>query len=445
MTDRSVLQVTVEAVQRLALGTGAEVSFFTATHPFVPGSVLRGALAAAWIAENGPPGPRNDRTSDFRALFDGRYRYGALHLVGSAIVPVSARLCKYPKRDAGCEWQAVDAAFETGIACPSCGGPTEQGKGQVLLPSGVVLDRLTRTSIAPGTAKAKDGELYAHGALPAGSTLTGVIHGRHPWLEYPRSLRLGGRRTVGGSAYFRAAPVVPSPSPELSPHSDRIVIRLSTPAIFTDVAGRPCLEPDSDLDLSGCRVQSPSWARPVKWQGWHAASRLPKPEELCAAAGSTYQVTGNGESLRRLAERLPREGIGLRRTEGFGAAEVVTLPWRPPPPAKSQHTAADDALTRRHAQVTELSLDQAERRWLIAALRELQLQGQRWPADPAGAAQLADLILARPAASDFSGRQRETLRDLFTEPDTKLLRDLNTLLLAEIPPEVPSPGALEAE
>ena len=205
MTENGALRVSVLARQRLALGVGSEVSYFTGTHPFVPGSVLRGALAAAWIAEYGPPAAGSSDEARFRDLFDGHIRYGALHVPGTGLVPVSAWLCKYPKNDS-CARQAVDAAFEARGDCPACGGPMQQGKGQFLLPDGMALDRITRTSIDPKTAKAKDGELYAHAALPEGTQLSGLIHGRDSWLEKPRRLRLGGRRTVGGAAEYEAVP-----------------------------------------------------------------------------------------------------------------------------------------------------------------------------------------------------------------------------------------------
>jgi CRISPR-associated protein Csx10 len=349
VTGPGTLRVTVTARQRLALGVASEVSYFTGTHSFAPGSVLRGALAAAWIAENGPPTAGSGAA--FRELFDGPVRYGPMFVPGTAVVPVSVRRCKYP-RDARCASQAVDEAFETGRDCPACHGPLEPGKGQVMLPAGITEERITRTSIDPQTGKAADGELYAHGALPAGTILTGYIYGRDPWLERPRRLRLGGRRTVSGAADYQAVPLrpaeedqVPNDWPGLpsttesgrpaerilepSGHSEvHLVIRLVSPAIFVDAAGRPSLEPDPLLDLGGARV-SRRWARPVIWSGWHAASRLPKPEEVCAVAGSTYVITGPPGTLHELAERLPRDGAGLRRTEGFGDIRLATQ--RPSP------------------------------------------------------------------------------------------------------------------
>jgi CRISPR-associated protein Csx10 len=455
VTGRGGLRVTVTARQRLALGVGSEVSYFTGTHPFAPGSVLRGALAAAWIAENGLPAAGSGAAA-FRDLFDGPIRYGPMFVPGTVVVPVSARRCKYP-RDARCESQAVDEAFETGSCCPACNGPLEPGKGQVILPGDVSLERITRTSIDPATAKAADGELYAHGALPAGTVLTGYIHGRDPWLARPRRLRLGGRRTVSGAADYQAVPLRPAeqdqmpnewpglPPPTGLPHpagslpaspghnGARLVIRLASPAVFVDAAGRPSLQPDPVLDLDGAIVER-RWARPATWSGWHAASRLPKPDEVCAIAGSTYRITGQVGVLRDLAERLPREGAGLRRAEGFGDIRIAWQPWRPPAPAAPGQTlaAADAKVTEWLEDLRGLALDPPQLRWVVDALRELQLARERQVAGTVGDGHdIVTDLLGRAAAGGFSGRRREQLRALFTKPDPRQLRDLTMLLLAE--------------
>jgi len=456
VTGRGSLRVTVTARQRLALGVGSEVSYFTGTHPFAPGSVLRGALAAAWIAENGPPTAARGAAA-FRDLFDGPIRYGPMFVPGTVVVPASARRCKYP-RDARCESQAVDEAFETGSRCPACLGPLEPGKGQVILPGDVSPERITRTSIDPATAKAADGELYAHGALPAGTALTGYIHGRDAWLERPRQLRLGGRRTVSGSADYQAVPLGPgeeefmpnewpglavgngpaqpagSQVPPASGQDTSLVIRLTSPAVFTDAAGRPRLEPDPALDLDGTTVER-RWTRPVTWSGWHAASRLPKPDEVCAVAGSTYRLTGPAGTLRGLAERLPREGAGLRRAEGFGDIRIARQPWRPPPSMAraGQAPAAADVPVRAWLQdLHALTLDPPQLRWVADALRELQLARERQPVTGDDGQDAISVLFGRAAAGEFSGRQRERLRVLFTQPGPQQLRDLTTLLLAEL-------------
>jgi CRISPR-associated protein Csx10 len=466
VTGSGILQVTVTARQRLALGVASEVSYFTGTHSFAPGSVLRGALAAAWIAEHGPPSD-GDAAVAFRELFDGPIRYGPMYVPGTVLVPVSVRLCKYP-RDENCRAQAVDEAFETGANCPACHGPLEPGKGQILLPGGIAAERITRTSINPATAKAADGELYAHGALPAGTALTGYIYGRHTWLERPRQLRLGGRRTVGGSGDYHAVPLGPAEErnmpndwpglaastgsaqpagnqiPAGNRDDTRLVIRLASPAVFVDAAGRPTLEPDPFLDLDGAAVER-RWTRPVTWSGWHAASRLPKPGEVCAIPGSTYQLTGPAGTLRSLAERLPREGAGLRRAEGFGDIRIARHPWRPPASTARAGEAAVVADTQVRTWLQDLhglALDPPQFRWVADALRELQLARERRAGQTAiltddDGQDIVSVLLGRAAAGGFSGRQRDRLSTLFTQPDPQQLRDLTTLLLAELAGNTP--------
>src|SRR5207342_235085 len=93
--------------------------------------------------------------------------------------------------------------------------------------------------------------------------------------------------------------------------------------------------------------------------------------------------------------------------------------------------AADAAVIAWLEDVRHLILDPPQLRWVADALRELQLARER----PAGAAAVGGQdtvtdLLGRAAAGGFSGRQREQLRTLFTEPDPRQLRDLTTLVLA---------------
>ena len=298
--------------------------------------------------------------------------------------------------------------------------------------------------------------MYAHGALPAGTILTGYIHGRDPWLERPRRLRLGGRRTVSGSADYQAVPLRPAEEDQMpnewpglappagsarpaeslpaSPGRDdtRLVIRLASPAVFVDAAGRPSLEPDPVLDLDGATVER-RWARPATWSGWHAASRLPKPDEVCAIAGSTYRITGPAGTLRE-SRRAAAPGGGRAAPR----RRVRRHPDRPGALAAARHgrarpasVAADAAVTAWLDDVRDLALDPPQLRWVADALRELQLaRERRAPAAGDGQDTVTEL-LGRAAAGGFSGRQREQLRTLFTEPDPRQLRDLTTLVLAE--------------
>ena len=175
--------------------------------------------------------------------------------------------------------------------------------------------------------------------------------------------------------------------------------------------------------------------------GWHAASALPKPEELCAAPGSTYRLSGPAGVLQELAQRLPAEGVGLRRTEGFGALEVATGPWRPrgqdsPPASGTGGAGADERLIGLSATIQDLGLSDDQKRWVISALRDLQLDRERTASgqtQPADAEDLVSFLLGQPTAQDLSGRQRDGLRTVFGETSPQLLRDLATLLASAAP------------
>jgi CRISPR-associated protein Csx10 len=434
--NASLLHVTVTARQPLALGVASEVSFFTDSHPYVPGSVLRGALAAAWIADYGPPAAGTDHAREFQRLFDGAIRFGPLYPVGSHRTPLSVLRCKYPINP-GCAAAAVDAAFEAVGPCPGCDRPLEPSKGELDTPTDARPRRVVRTSIDQDTMRAKEGELYAHAAIPAGTVLTGTLYGRDRWLEQPRELRLGGRRSVGGAADYTATPATGTPPPATA----ELVIRLASPAVFVDIAGRPRLDPDPTLDLpDGVHIER-AWVRRMIWSGWHAASRLPKPPDLCATPGSTYRLTGAPQVLADLAERLLRDGVGLRRVEGFGVTEIATAPWRPPQQAPPTEPAAADTTTagasaalvqQRLQLLRDLGLQPPEQRWLIGALRGLQIEQQRGITDtthPATLDKILDQLLAQPTAADLSGRQRETIRTAVADLDPTALRDLTTLTI----------------
>jgi CRISPR-associated protein Csx10 len=68
-------------------------------------------------------------------------------------------------------------------------------------------------------------------------------------------------------------------------------------------------------------------ARHDRLRGWNAAHGLPRQDEWAVARGSTYVYLFEGDDSGRVAlherlDRLARDGLGLRRNEGFGDAVV---------------------------------------------------------------------------------------------------------------------------
>jgi CRISPR-associated protein Csx10 len=402
-----MLEVTVQPHQGLVIGGIAEVGVNKTSLPYVPGSTLRGALAAAWIREHGEP-QAHPRRSEFIDLFEGEIRYGLLLQDGTGVVPLTVRRCKYPT-EAECSTWCEDAAYAPeAIACPHCGGGVESGKGEV---SGVLSRRVLRAALGDD-GRAKDGYLYARYELARERAYQGTISGTHPWLEEKRTIWIGGRTTTSGRAAFHAVSAGHLPVPASRHPDGALVIRLTAPAILVDDAGRPTLDPVPELlrllELPREALKKAQrWTRPQRVGGWHAASGLPKPTEIAVAMGSTVVLhlaeTGN-------LARLRREGIGLRRTEGHGSLELNPAPWRPgtretvPPQAVDGGPLAD---------VRRLGLLDRERevRWLLGRGRQALVERER------GRSHAVNDFFDERVAIHFSDEQADAVRRLFTAPD----------------------------
>ncbi|PZT74175.1 MULTISPECIES: type III-B CRISPR module-associated Cmr3 family protein [unclassified Streptomyces] len=348
-----MLDVHATPVQPLAMGRRPRGLAPVAGHHHVPGSVLRGALAAAWIAEFGPPqhAATAHRTS-FHELFEGHARFGPLLAPGSRVVPLSVHTCKYLPTP-GCAQGGYDEATDSGPRphrCPACGeSPLVVGRGQVELGPDSPMSIIETTRIqltAQETAATgqiftrqefapRSGRPDAERQALSGRIATATLHDDQvAWLTTDRVLRLGGRRGTSGEVHYRAVPAAgpPTPTGNLFNKDGALILRLLSPAILVDAAGRPSNRPDPELLAETLGVVSVdierSWTRWERVGGWNAVARIPKPEDLATAAGSVYllKLTGTPESAG--LARIVQDGIGLRRAEGYG---WLTLgPWRQP-------------------------------------------------------------------------------------------------------------------
>jgi len=428
MADRpALLEVRVTAEEPLALGVVPQSGNVVDSWAHVPGSVLRGALAAAWIAEHGPPNAAPPTAHEgFLRLFEGEVRYGRLLADGSAIEPLSVRRCKYRPRP-GCRQTAEDLAADHNgdpparlESCPACGGPLALGKGRVV---GVRLEEVGRTELDDDET-AKQGNLFTRRQLPAGTVLRGRIAGADPWLaQPPERIWLGGRRSTGGRARLAITPASPTPA---RPRTDgKILLRLEAPAILVDRATRPLLDlPEDELSETldtQVRVER-RWLRPTLARGWHAASGLPKPVDHALAAGSTFLLsTATGTSPDPAAlSRLAEAGIGLRRAEGFGEVAVNPPPWTPPQPAVAA------AATSRAADLVRSLVDsghaQRLRPWLLPHLKTIAEQVEL------GQPPRTAAILEQRRLRGLPPSTVEAVGDLLALQEPELLRDAVTLL-----------------
>jgi CRISPR-associated protein Csx10 len=410
-----VPEVIASARQGLALGGPAEVGYDKGTLPYVPGSTVRGALATTWIQQNGIPDASNPLREEFLDLFERDIRYGPLFQQGTAVTPLSAVWCKYPSTSACAAWSA-DAVVDGDITtCPHCGKGTDTGKGEV---TGVRVRRILRTSLDK-EGRAVDGNLFARHELESGLTYRGRLAGQHPWLMQPREIWLGGRTSTCGLADIRvtsepagqaAPPIAGSPRPD-----GALVIRLSSPAVVVDDAGRATLDPAKEiLRVLGMEARalraSRCWTRPVRIGGWHAASGLPKPVELAMSMGSAVVLHFDRQPSQDQLRRLASDGVGLRRIEGFGTVDVNPPRWqRPAVEPSPQPTEKGPAMPSIVAPLSDLALLQDETvvRWLVDRCRMVLVERERDPGFRASS------LLTERVAVYFDDAQADAVSALF--------------------------------
>jgi CRISPR-associated protein Csx10 len=423
------LTITAHTDQPLLLGVRPTGTAPGETYRYVPGSVLRGALAGAWIRENGLP----DGRPEFLDLFERAVLYGPLLPAGSAIVPVSVLRCKYNE----CK-DVVDQAFPDAPsdseatrrwAC-TC-GPLVASRGGIDVPSELTTQS-THVQIDPSSGTAQEGKLFTRRGLAVGHELTGTIRlgtstpAARAWLTDVCELRLGGRRGTSGAVTITVVPDVDAPPPN---PTRRLVLVTQAPTILTDASGLPldltdpapfteALQAEAGsvlgVRVTGARV----WARTETVGGWHAASRLPKPNELALVPGSVLRLDLDQEpTVEALAVLLDR-GLGLRRAEGFGVVEQRTTAWtaaeRVSTSSEPQAVAGDDAKVR---EVVDRIMRTGRGAWFVDQLRTYvsELSAHSGPGRPEAA------LLDRRVFRELPDQDRELLTLAVREFDVGLL------------------------
>lgn len=309
--------------QPAQIGDRARKDFVLSTLEHVPGSVVRGAFAAAWLSRHGAPEPGTPERREFLDLFEGGVRFGPLLRDGTEFMSLAVFGHKYDP-DTDCRTVDYDRALsdeEPPPYCPDCDSPIEQRRG--LHGTRTAPDR--RTSVAIGeSGTAVPGQLFTRELLPAGQAFRGSLTAapaQRAALAALGPVRIGGRRTTHGLAQVSIREGGTPPAVQRRPDGD-LVIRLRSPGIFTDDYGRPARIP-SPAELRAALGGVParvvrSWTRWEQAGGWHAASGLPKPQELTVSAGSTYVIHPERTLADSALRALESRGLGLRRHEGFG-------------------------------------------------------------------------------------------------------------------------------
>ena len=385
MTTR-VLEVRLPGSAHLA--RQHEAGNFARTLDYVPGTALRGALAAR--SRGYHRATIEQCLSAHGATFDsyfswvflsGRVTFSNLYPAfrngggtrASFVVPLSARTCKlHPglEGDRGAAWEqphgVVDALLSPDAAarCSKCGALLGPIGGFYTDSEGAPVRRVTpgrrllgRTAIDDATGKVTHGALYSLEvveAAPDSMPFLGTLRIRdgeesdqlkafkHLLLAdldalHEDNLHLGGDRTRGlGAVHVRLGPEnlgldLPSVATRLERlqavqpgcfsltlHSDAII--LDELWRYRSVIDAPVLSA-----LSGspqCKLER-AFTQTRVVSGWNAAHRLPKENELAIVKGAAFlfSTAASPAEIGPWLESIEREGMGERRSEGFG--EVI--------------------------------------------------------------------------------------------------------------------------
>jgi len=373
-------ELTLRSLTPLVLHADRSRPQFTASLDYIPGSTLRGAMAACYLQAQGPD-------ANFQTLFVGE-RIHFPDLLPSTknapglLLPATARVCKrYGLKH---ERSLTDALLRLALAevtgdlrplkdaiwqyCPydECQSRNKRDRfsGYVTPDYSRVQVKkrlLTGTSINRATQTAEAGMLFSQEAVEEGQYFRGVVRiagegaadlatQLEQVFSINTSLRVGSARSRGPGLVevvrWGDLPVGPSLESrwmlfnravealwrqyDVEPDSDYFSLTLSSHLILRDSSGRPvtCLEGRSDLDkllgLEGVELRRHVMI-PVVVRGWNAQQGLPKEDEPAIGRGSVllFRVgPGHKTAVQHRLTAIGAEGLGRRRSEGFGRVRV---------------------------------------------------------------------------------------------------------------------------
>ena len=110
-------------------------------------------------------------------------------------------------------------------------------------------------------------------------------------------------------------------------HALYIPLTLTSDAILPDGLLRHCTRLDGDYLANRCGVNGAELvyhaAGTRRVVGWNDLWGLPKPDEIAIAMGSAFVFGFKQDPSREAVARLQAEGVGTRRSEGFGKVRVA--------------------------------------------------------------------------------------------------------------------------
>ena len=359
-------RLVVRADEPLLIAHRAEAGNQFESRPFITGAAVRGAFA--WLAarRNGlNPAPNSKYRESpiyqdfvdifmrggvqFPCLYPGRYE--DRYVYPTVPAPLDWLTCKVFPGLAGGSHGVVQYKDASEPRCPQCGehlNPLGDFVSLELVPRRhkTKLRHEMHIRVRPETGRVAQGDLFTYVALEAGQFFLGELTAQDAasWVRFctltglpvnePFHLHLGkaSRRGYGRvTAWLQPLDNEPLtwvqlPIKERVPNADEIItLTLLTDTILPDAWGRSATSLGNWLsewlDLPLTVVDS--FARVQAVDGFNAHLGLPRWRDLALVAGSVAYIRRKegadwpDDWQSRLA-RAERDGIGLRRNEGFG-------------------------------------------------------------------------------------------------------------------------------
>lgn len=301
----------------ISAGRSRETGNDRAVYEVLPGSVIRGALGASWwIEEAGDQVAFDDL---FGSAMTVHTAVPSVDGIAAQMNPLGWSRAKYP----------VDAPYLPPGEEPMVGRTS--GRGWSIPNSWMTAE--TRAGLVGGVAE--DGKLFMRRASRSTVSYSGhlALDDETPeqlveWLERNRGISIGGQRSIMGRCVWRCERA-DDPFPE--PGSDVVALTALQPVVLVDRCGANSLDLASAIrevaSRGGADVEVVDSAiRPIAVEGWHGRAGIPKPMEWALDAGSWALLRSAQPSE---AWRALKEGLGVRRLEGYGAVALTGPDERP--------------------------------------------------------------------------------------------------------------------
>lgn len=341
----------------------------TVSHPFIPGSAIRGAVIGAYLRANKANELNAADEYVKRLFFDGSTRY----LNATLLDPFTGQRSLPPPLS----WQQPkddkSLVYDTVLDGDRPDTPMKSVKGDrffaVIDGDRVSLPEIRRTLNAhtqrPRQAQQtgdsrRDGLLFRYDALSRGQSFAGIILCNHDADAtsitdlLPGTVTLGGARSAGyGRAMIEIADEdYAEPEPILE--GGQQVITLLSDVILRDENGQYTPGLDSLIKALNIPLHPQDVTAVLDTTlagGFNRKWNLPLPQTPALRAGSVLVLPAGTLSPEQV-QALAWEGIGERRAEGFGR---VTVNWQQKPEydvieqdgkdvQKIQHTQAQAAI-----------------------------------------------------------------------------------------------------